>query len=309
MPAPAMLVWGVAFPVAFALLAWGGWWTMVRHSSETRVAGAIAALPVVCGFLLAFFAADPFAKFPPLLAVDWLFYSALGLGGVAVAEALFRPARHWQRLLLWVVAAGLIVIPVTTAWRNGLDADFNPRSPGMAWMAVAGWCAGVVIVRVAVGRLGCAAPMWGVWLLGLTSAVAAVVLGLSGSQFAMPFRSASLGLALLPLLVVMLAERWRGNTLPLPAPALTGWAMIFGGVILAGYLWYTLTAVNALLLAAGPLVAAALPGKWGWPRLAAGLLPVLAALTLALIAFAKAQSADPYGYQVAADVRPGCIGA
>lgn len=296
MPTPVMLVWGVALPVAFALMAWAGWWVLERRATDGRPARAVTALPLVCGFLLAFFAADPFATFPPLMAVDWLFYSALGVGVVAVAEGLLRPTRHWQRLLVWIVAAGLVVIPLTTAWRNGLDADFNPRSPLWAWVAVSGWVVVIVILRAAVGRLGCAAPLWGVWLLGLTAAVAAVVLGLSGSQFAMPFRSASLGLSLLPLLGLMLLGRWRGTTLPLPAPALTGWAMLFGGVVLAGYLWYTLTAVNALLLVAGPLFAAVLPGKWGWQRLVVGLIPVLVALTFAVTAFVQAQSVDPYGY-------------
>lgn len=296
MPSAVMLLWGVALPVAFAMMAWAAWWVLERRAPDGRLARAVTALPLVCVFLLAFFAADPFAKFPPLMAVDWVFYSALGVGVVAVAEGLLRPTRYLQRLLFWIVAAGLVVIPVTTAWRNGLDADFNPRSPFWAWLAVSAWVAGVLVLRAAVGRLGCATPLWGVWLLGLTAAVAAVVLGLSGSQFAMPFRSASLGLSLLPLLGLMLMDRWRGTALPLPAPALTGWAMLFGGVVLAGYLWYTLTPVNALLLVAGPVLAAVLPGKWGWPRLVVGLIPVLVALTLAVIAFAQAQSVDPYGY-------------
>lgn len=296
MPTPMMGLWGIVFPLLAAGTLWTLWWVFSRRHTDGRAALVTAALPVPTAFLLAFYAADPLAPFPPRLAVDWLFYSCVGLLAVVLAEAALRPWSGLASRLTWPVAVAVMVIPVTAAWRGGLDADFNPRSPVWAWTAVLLWMLAFVALRGLAGRLAASTPMTAVWLLGLTSAVGAVVLGLSGSQFAMPFRSASLGLALLPLLGVLLLQSRSGFRPGLPAPTVSGWTFLASAVVLAGHLWYALTAINGVLLLGGVAVAGLLPGRWPWLRLAVGLLPPLAALAWAGLTFARAQQVDPYAY-------------
>ena len=296
MPPTTAIVWGVVFPLVISAVAWLMWYACQRRAPESRWGGILAASGVGGAFLFAFFAVDPFVKFPPLLAPDWLFYSAIVIILVASAEGLAGPVRWYWKLAFWVVAAGVAVVPVSGAWRGGLDGEGNARPFVLAWAAVGGWMVLAVGLRVALGRLGCASPNAGVWVLGLTSAVSAVVLGLSGSQFTMPFRTASLGLSLLPLVPLMWFSRKSESPLPLPSPALTVWGMLTAGVLLTGYLWYELTAVNALLLALGAVVAAVIPTGPAWPRVVGGLVPALVALALAAVAFARAQSGDGSGY-------------
>lgn len=308
MPPTSALILGVVLPIFAASIFWLGWFVQARrHQSsslnpipesptEPRWASDLAAVAVGSAFLTAFYTVDPFSPFPPILAPNWLFYSAIALTLLAAAEGLLRPSKWYFKLPLWLLAAALIVIPLSNAWRTGFDSTGNPRHWLPTSAAVGGWIALSVLFRSALGRLGCASPIAGVWTLGLTSALTAVLLGLSGSQFAMPFRAASLGLALLPLLPLYFLTRKSPTPLPLPAPALTAWSFLTFGVLLTGYLWYELTPYNALLILAGPTLAALIPTRSAWPRIAGGLLPVLIALTLALIAFARAESADPYGY-------------
>lgn len=306
MPPTSALIWGVLLPILIASALWPLWyWTTRRHTpsldspSEPLYARPLPALAVCLAFLLAFFTVDPFSPFspfPPILAPNWLFYSAIALTLLAAAEGLLRPTKWYLKLPLWLLAAALTVIPLSNAWRSGFDATGNPRHWLPTSAAVGGWIALAVLFRTALGRLGCSSPVGCVWTLGLTSALTAVILGLSGSQFAMPFRAASLGLALLPLLPLYFLTRKSPTPLPLPAPALTAWSFLTFGVLLTGYLWYELTPTSALLILAGPTLAALIPTRSAWPRIAGGLLPVLIALTLALIAFSRAESADPYGY-------------
>ncbi|MFN4243983.1 MAG: hypothetical protein ACK4PI_12205 [Tepidisphaerales bacterium] len=301
MPTPAMLIWGVALPLAASAVLWAVWAAVSGGGSASAgrrglLGRLTAALPVPAAFALAFYAADPVAAFPPLMAVDWLFYAAVALTVVVLLEATLPAGRLAWRVPMWLAGAAVMVVPLTGPWRTGLDADFNPRSPVYAWMMVSAWTVACVVVRGLVGRLAGATPVSALWVLGLSSAVGAVVMGLSGSQFAMPFRTAALGLALLPLLPLVWWWGRKGATVPLPAATVSAWALLYTAVVLAGHLWYALTALNAVLLVAGPGLAGLVPARWPWLRLVVGVLPPLAALGLAGYAFAAAQSVDPYGY-------------
>lgn len=307
MPPIETLVWGAVLPLVWATLAWVVWAWLTRPREgglpavvEGRGFNVLAAVAVTGAYALAFFASGPVAKFPPVSAVDWLFFSALAVGVIGALEAVARPTRIALKLAFWLPAAAVVVVPLSWAWRGATDFDADtgtliPRhEPAEAWAAVGGWALAVVLVRAGAGKLGCASPRAAVWTLGLTSAVSAVVLGLSGSQFAMPFRVTAVGLALLPLLAIVLA--WRRDA-ELPAAATTPWATLHAGTVLGSYLWYALTPYNAVLLASGPLLAAVVPTKRPWVRVVVGVLPVVVALALAAVAFVRRESlSEDAGY-------------
>lgn len=302
MPPIVAILWGVVLPFVTAAIGWGVWALLRTKSSLPlqRSSGGLAALVVGGAFAWAFYAVDPMGNFPPAQAVEWPFYSGMGVLLVALLEGLLRPQKNWQRLLFWVPTALMAVIPVSWAWRTSVDVfnpDAGPRfSPLQAWSAVAGWAAAILILRAAAGHFGCRSPKGAIWTLGLLSVITSVILGFSGSQFPQPFRTGSLGLSLLPLLGLLYWQSRKGVADELPAPAITLWVTLTAAVILASYLWYALTGLNASLLLAGLVLQVVVPGKRPVIRTGVALIPALVALTLAAITYAKAESADSYGY-------------
>jgi hypothetical protein len=125
-------------------------------------------------------------------------------------------------------------------------------------------------------------------------------MGMSGSQFTMPFRLASVGLALLPLLAVMV---WtKGRDAELPPGANTAWTLLWAPTLLAGWMYYDkLGLTTVVLLASAPVVAALLPApaRWGVKatvlRVGSAVLPLVAAAGLKAAAFAREMS-DSGGY-------------
>jgi hypothetical protein len=288
---PSTVIWGLVLPVVIAALLWPVW-AVLRSRSLVRLSGVLAAIAPCAAFGLAFWSVEPFPSplhLPPSDVMHYLFWAPGAVLIVAVIEALLRPTRNWLKALLWLPAILAMVIPLTTSWRNypGDEPDTLLRSPMLAWSAVAGWSAGAFLIRVAAGRLGCAAPVTGVWILGLCSAFAGMVIEMSGTHLVGTFRMTSLGLSLLPLLALMFFFRTHRE---LPAPTLTVFCTLYASLILAACLYYALTPLNASLLAVAPILPALLPSRLrsglGWAaRIALTLAPLLLAFILAFDPF------------------------
>jgi hypothetical protein len=303
LPAPEAVMWGAGAPLAVAVLAWGVWrgWRGWRAVGGDGVGKWYSDLPLAAlpgGFAAGYFAFATRGKFPPLDATEWVFYGALAMVVLLAVEGVARPGRWGWKGLLWAVGVGVLVVPVSTAWRDLPDLEGGLRlAPGLAWAAVAGWMLAGVAHRASAGWLGCRFPLATVLVLGLTSALGAVLMGFSGSQFSMPFRMAAVGLGLLPALPLMLLRR----DLPMPAVALTMWSVLHGALLLVGYLYFQLTAVSCGLLLIGPALACLVPvGGRGWKRLVlvvvAGVLPSAVGIGIELPAMIRSFSQPSDGY-------------
>jgi hypothetical protein len=111
------------------------------------------------------------------------------------------------------------------------------------------------------------------------------VLGMSGSQ-TYGLQAATMPAVLVPLAILSI---WQRSTLFTPT-CLPAFVLLYGGMLLCGYLYINLTTVNALLLLAAPLglLVGALPAvrnRNDWQRAA---IPMLAAIIPGAIAFGLA---------------------
>lgn len=289
----ANIIWGVVLPLVIPAGLWT-LWAVAKAKGLIGVTRVLSAIAPAVAFGLAFWAVEPIPeplRFPPGDAVHYLFWAGAAVLVAALIEAVLRPERNVVKAALWLPAIALLIAPLTTSWRNypGNEPDTLLRSPSFAWSCVAGWTMAVFLMRVASGRLGCAAPVTGAFILGVSAALSAAVIEMSGSHLVGTFRMASLGLSLLPLFVLLLV--WRMGR-ELPAPTLTVFTVLYAGLILASALFYSLTPLNASLLALGPVLPALVPGsrrKTGATlgRLALALAPLVLAFVLALIPFVK----------------------
>lgn len=302
---PYTIIFGVVLPVVWAAIVWGGWFFFTRdrngHEHFPKLAGICAALAPVGAYGFAFWSTEPRGPFPPIDSVQWLFYAAFGVGAIAILEAVFRSGRWYFKPLFWLPAMFLVLFLVSRGWRN-LEGDLPDTfkfTKLQAAGAMTAWVLAAMAIRAAAGWQGSVAPTATVWTLGLTSAFSAVVIGMSGSTIA-PFRMASIGLCLLPLLALLFTFRRPAKHGHLPAPTLTVYVAMFAGTLLAAYLFYTLTAVNGILLAAALVAPVLLPPKFKglWPalvRVALALIPLGIAFGLALHAFMESQK-ESAGY-------------
>lgn len=288
----AAVVFGIVLPAVWSVLCWAGWAVLIR--STPRPANVLAAAAVGGAYAWAFWWNEHPGAFPPIDAVHWLFYGTIAVLLIASAEAVLRPARWWGKLPFWSLTFAVVFLLCTPLLRHlrGESPDSIPLTLRESLEVFAAATAGGLVVRAGLGKQGCAAPVSAVWIMGLLSAISAATVGLSGSSIA-PLRAASVGLALLPLLALLLTLRKPSAGGELPAPAISVFVALWGGTLLCCYLYDALTLTSLLLLAGSPLGALVVPGRkrgfsWGLVRVSAGLAAALVALTLAAIRFAEA---------------------
>ena len=250
-------------------------------------ASAIAALAVGLGFVAGCGVALGGVKLPPANQFEWIVPLSLA---VAIASAIVEFMRL-GRPIRWPLAA---LAFAAVAW---LLLRSQAPAPVIAGLAAAGaiWWAlwDEVLARSPRG--------WAGMVMTGVAGCASLVLMLSDSQ-----RFGQMGLALTGVLAAVWAiawwlarDVWRGAAMV--------WAVTIFGLILNGHFWATpgLTRLNAALLLSSPLLAwvGEIPplkrlGGWknGAIRVAAVILPVAVAVTLAILEFKRADQSTGSEY-------------
>lgn len=259
---------------------------LVLASARGRAWGV--PLGLGCGFALGHAAvrgwlmAPEWPTGPPLDAVDWAPWLALvaaGLGAIDAARPVGKAWRWSGRALLTAAAIALVLGPLMSgAWeaepRHGLD-----RLIGLGLALLAAWGATAVLVVRRGG--GAALPLLG-WCAGSGGVLAAA------HSLALGASAVTLAAALGPvaILAIWRPERAGGR----------GWLAVvvvaLAALTLGGLFYADLPTTSAVLLALAPLALAIdrlgpVRRRPTWAivllRVAAVLVPVVAALAIALV--------------------------
>lgn len=247
-------------------------------------AGGPAVFAIGIAFLLGCSALNRTPSLPPKDATDWLYLAAMAmLPLAAIHQFVWRSRWFWHVACLLILAGaigGIIsLLPVET-WTVAQKIIWA----GGCWLAAA-----AVTLGLSFLPSGSNDPsngvVTGITAMALVSALGAVALAMSGSQVYGQV-AAILPATLIPVVLLAFALR---TTFQLPDVAPL-FVLLFGGMLLSGYLFAELTAVNALLLFFSPLMLwvgriPAIRNLNGWQR---GAIQILAVLIPSGIAFGLA---------------------
>jgi hypothetical protein len=277
--------------VALAILARSN-----RHTSQTT--GSIATdstntpaghdatgLALLVGYLLAHSALLGAPPLPPTDVIQWLYFAAIAMLVLSIGHAIFPEHARFR-----ILSSAAVFVP--TIWVLVRPLAQHTWTPRLAALWAAGLSAAAMLLLVGLDRAY--ARRTGVvptLAIVIVAALAAAVLLMSGSQTYGQL-AAALPAAMLPALLIAAGQR--------PAPRISSFVpsfvLLFGGLLLCGHLYATLTTLNALLLFVAPL------GIWAgelprvhtaraWQRaavqLVATITPAAIATGLALSQFLK----------------------
>jgi hypothetical protein len=280
------LLFGVGLPaiiVAIVLvIAWRPW-----RSQRTPAGGEWGGpLALGAGFAAGYLALFGRPPFPPIDSTDWLFFLAVLLAVSGVIDGLWR-LPGWLRCVVGLAVAALTV----TSLLSPLVRNTWGPAEGAAWLAAL-----AAIVWLVWSSLDALAGRDGndslVLQLVAVSGMASLVLMLSGSLKLAQLggaQTAALGASLL----VSLVSRSRGFA----RGAIPVFVVLSSGLMISGHFFASLTAANALLLGAAPLLCwidqiPTVHNLRRWQRVVvrtiAVLIPCLAALAIAVVDFIRA---------------------
>jgi hypothetical protein len=251
----------------------------VHAPASLANAGSATGLALCFGFTIGYCGVHSLPKLPPSEALEWLVLAAAGMFFLMVLDQyLWRSSRFVLGSQLAIIVAAISLIVWLIA-KNGW-----PIGQTIGWIVGSCAVAGVLLLGL---KPACKHNLPIAVTVSLTALTmfAAGVLGMSGSQ-TYGLQAATMPAVLVPLAILSI---WRRATLFTPT-CLPAFVLLYGGMLLCGYLYINLTTVNALLLVAAPLglLAGLLPaaGKLDdWQRAA---IPMLAAIIPGAIAFGLA---------------------
>jgi hypothetical protein len=260
--------------VAPALVGVVIYWIFWRWNS-----GAATGVALSLGFAIGYCGVHGPPKMPPAEALEWLVLFAIAISLLIVIDQ-FVWQRNWIGLCcqLTVVAVAYALIVWLIA-RNGW-----PIAETIGWIVGSCGAAGVLLVGL-TNACKHNPPISLTISLPALTIFAAAVLGMSGSQV-YGLQAATMPAVLVPLAIVSI---WRGATLFTP-PSLPVFVLLYGAMLLCGFLYINLTVANGLLLSVAPLglLGGALPAirkLSNWQR---ALIPALVTIIPGAIAFGLA---------------------
>jgi hypothetical protein len=292
LPPDNQLLLGVFVPALLAafwlLLAWRPWSRAVVSDHTLGRWGAPVALTLA--YAAGHVCVLGLPSWPPTEATHWVLFLALAAGALGLSESLSSRRSRWR---LWLPRALLAVGAIPALLKPYVDYTWTPEQSivwilGIALLSV-GFC--VELAWALPGLPGTT----GWWVLVLLTSGLAVTLALWASLtlgLLAGVLAAGCGAA---LCVSMLA---RGR--PIPSTLVPLLTVVLGLLILSGYLFAELPAGSALLLAAAPAAARALPESWlaGRGRLVRLALTVVAVglpvVAVVVHAYLASPSLDPY---------------
>ncbi|MBI3467177.1 MAG: hypothetical protein HY000_29545 [Planctomycetes bacterium] len=285
------IVFGVGLPAIIAgvvlVIAWRPW-----RSQPTQTGGEWGGpLALGVGFAVAYLTLLGRPPFPPIDSTDWLFFLALLLTVCGVVDSLWSIS-GWRR---WVLGLANPTLSVSLLlWP--LARNTWSQIEGVAWIAALAatvWLWWIALDTHA-GRDAAVSPLL---QLVAVSGVASLVLMLSAS-----LKLAQLGGALTGAVGASFVLALVGKSRVSARGTIQVFVVLFLGLVISGHFFASLTALNAVLLGAAPLLTwidqiPTVQKLRAWQRGAVGttavILPCVAALAFATVNFVR--SMPDYG--------------
>ena len=245
---------GVLVPALLAtvwlLFAWRPWSRTPGSDPKAGLWGAPVALTTayVAGHVGVLGA----PAWPPAEATHWVFYLTIAAGALGLSESLSSRRSRWR---LWLPRAVLAVGAVPALLKPYVDYTWTPEQSVV-------WILGIALLSIGFWvELAWALPE----LPGTTGWWVLIVLGSGLSVTLVLWASLTLGLLAGVLAAscggALFVSLWaRGR--PMASVTVPVLGVVLGLLILSGYLFAELPAGSALLLAAAPGAARALPATW-----------------------------------------------